>query len=338
MNFEDTAPPQFDALNGTETLVSISIGDNDTGYGDIVDDCLSNTAMTGTPCKDQYVTNGANYFVGRAQTLLSDPLGAAIDEAHRRSPHAEIWVIGYPRMVPEDVSNCAGRIDISPGDAVVVNDWQKAVNNTTRATTEAHDAYYVDVFSQSDGHDACQPVAADRWVNPKQSATPSGWSHHPTQTGHVAVASLFIDALNSPRPVRPIKPEPGATTPVGQTLGIAFGSKKVRPVTSPVASITKTQPTRNGAKLSVTLARSGSVGFLIDRAKPGRVKSGKCLSMSRRAGKGRKACTRYVPVKSAVTLALPGGSLDRLFHRSRWRQTTGRRPVSSARSPGRTVG
>ncbi|MGH2960456.1 MAG: hypothetical protein ACRDKE_12680, partial [Solirubrobacterales bacterium] len=41
MAFTDTAPPQFDALLGTETLITISIGDNDSGYGDIVSTCLN---------------------------------------------------------------------------------------------------------------------------------------------------------------------------------------------------------------------------------------------------------------------------------------------------------
>jgi hypothetical protein len=402
--YEDTAPPQFNKLNGSETLITISIGDNDSGYGDIVNNCVQNTTAA-TPCKDQYVTNGVNYFVGRANDLLSYPLGEAIDEAHTRSPNAEIWIVGYPRLFPEDVSNCPGRIGISPGDAPVVNAWQHAVNDTEKATAKAHGAYYLDVMAASTGHDACQPVAGDRWDNPEQSATPSGWALHPTLAGHTAVAALFVAAFNAPRPditapdaptvtrtspsaspttstsqtisiaaaesggtlkckldggayatctsspisltglglgphtysvtqtdaadnvsaegavswsigtVSSITPPGGlpGSSPFAQKLSITTGAKSVHPVSSKLAPITTTAPTKNGAKISVTLANAGSVEFFIDQAKPGRIKAGKCRSLSKRAGKGRKACTRYVSLPSSVTLSLSGGSTTVYF-------------------------
>lgn len=311
------APPQFDKLNGTETLVSITIGGNDSGYGTYAAACLENTNPSATPCKDNYVSNGVNALVESARNGITNRLGAAIDQIHTISPNAEVWVIGYPRMTPVDVSNCPGKIGISSGDAPVFNAWQVAINDFARAETEAHDAYYVDVFTPSEGHDGCQSNTADRWSNPGQAATTSGWSLHPTLNGQTAMASLFIDALNSPRPIRPAKPGPGGKlpTPIGQTLDIALRSKskKVRSVTSSLAPMTRTAPKRHGAKLAVTLARSATVEFLIDRAKPGRIKNRKCRSMSRRAGKGRKACTRYVRVKSKVSLALPGGTSNVYF-------------------------
>ncbi|MBJ7459267.1 MAG: SGNH/GDSL hydrolase family protein [Thermoleophilaceae bacterium] len=287
----DIAPPQANALNGTETLVTMSIGINDSGYGDIVDACLVKPTPA-TPCKDSSTYNN---FVSRANALLSSPLGDAIDEIHRRSPNAEVWVIGYPRLIPEDVSNCPGKVDISAGDALTVNAWQRALNDTERATTESHNAFYVDVFSASTGHDACQTDAAARWQNPGPSASPSGWSLHPTLAGQQAVAQLFVHAFQS------------------QTLAMKFRSKKVRSVASRLAPITTTSPKAFGARFEVTLARSGTVEFFIDRAKPGRIKGGRCRSMPGRTGRNRKACTRYKSVSSGVALALPGGSSSVYF-------------------------
>jgi nitrite reductase/ring-hydroxylating ferredoxin subunit len=210
-------PPQLDTLTGTETLVTLSIGINDSGYGDyIIPDCLSNTTSA-TPCKNKYVVNGENKLVTRANELANVPLGEAIDEIHQRSPGAEVWVIGYARLVPEDVSTCPGRIDISAGDAPVVNAWQAAVNDNEKAAAAAHGAYYVDVFSASTGHDGCQPNAADRWQNPGQNwmAGLDGWSLHPTLAGQTAVAQLFVAAYNTPRPdiTPPIAPTVTRTAP-----------------------------------------------------------------------------------------------------------------------------
>ncbi|MBJ7353990.1 MAG: SGNH/GDSL hydrolase family protein [Thermoleophilaceae bacterium] len=301
--------PQFDSLHGSETLVTITIGANDSGYGVYKDACLKNPNLNTTPCKDQYVANGVNSLVTSARNALTNRLGPAIDEIHRRAPMAEVWVIGYARLIPVDVTNCPGRIEVSAGDAPVFNAWQVAVNDYARAETESHDAYYVDVFTPSAGHDGCQSDPAARWTNPKFDAMPAnaGWDFHPTLAGESAMYQLFIDAFNSPRPIRP--PRGGnATTPIGQTLSIRFGAKKVRPVTAKVAPITSSAPSRYGAKLGVTLARSGTVQFLIERAKPGHVKNGKCRALSKRASNGRKACTRYLRLSSKVTLSLPGGS------------------------------
>lgn len=308
------AAPQFSKLNGSETLVTITIGGNDSGYGTIVNTCLKNTNPSATPCRDTYVSNGVNFLVNNAYNSISSRLGAAIDQIHSISPNAEVWVIGYVRLIPNDVSNCVGKIGVSAADAPVVTQWLEAMNNVEKALVEDHDAYYVDVHTPSEGHDACQNEPNARWAYGNDAATPPGASSmHPTVAGQLAAAGLFINAFNSPRPIRPIKPGLDGKQPIGQTLNISFGSKKVRSVSSSLAPITKTAPAKNGARLAVTLARSATVEFLIDRAKPGRIKNGKCRSMSKRAGKGRKACTRYVPVKSKVTLALPGGTSNVYF-------------------------
>jgi len=305
------AAPQFSKLNGSETLVTITIGGNDSGYGTIVDTCLKNPNPSATPCRDTYMPGGVNFLVNNVYNTISSQLGTAIDQIHAISPNAEVWVIGYVRLIPNDVSNCVGKIGVSAGDAPVVTGWLETMNNVEKAVAEEHDAYYVDVHTASEGHDACQSDPNARWAYGNEAATPSGGSSmHPNVAGQLAAASLFVNAFHSPRPVRPVKPGPDGAlpTPIGQTLGVSFRSKKVRSVRSRLAPITKTAPSKHGAKVAVKLARSGTVVFRIDRAKPGRVRNGKCRSMSRRAGKGRKACTRYVPLKSKVKLALPGGT------------------------------
>lgn len=304
--------PQFDSLQGNETLVTISIGDNDSGYGVYVNDCLKNPNLNTTPCRDTHVVNGENRLVTSARNGLTNRLGPAIDEIHRRAPNAEVWVIGYPRLIPGDANtNCPGRIEVSAGDAPVFNAWQVAVNDFARAETEAHDAYYVDVHTASAGHDGCQVDPDVRWANPKFAAMPpnAGWDFHPTLAGETAMYQLFLNAFHSPRPIR----TPRGDAPIGQTLTLKTSAKKLRAVTSKLSPISRTAPAKNGAKLQVTLARTGSVQFIIDRAKKGHLKNGKCRSLSKRASKGRKVCTRYVSLKSRVTLTLPGGTSNVYF-------------------------
>lgn len=314
--FPGNVAPQFDSLHGNETLVSITIGDNDSGYGFYVDDCLKNPNLNTTPCTDKYVENGENKMVTNTRNALTNRLGAAIDEVHRRAPNAEVWVIGYARLTPEDVSSCPGKIDISVGDGPVFNAWQVAVNEYSRAEAKTHDAYYVDVFTPSAGRDACQSDQSLRWANPKIGAFPAntGWDFHPTLVGEQAMYQLFVDAYNSPRPVRPVAGGGGPeATPIGQTMSIKLRSKKIRAVKSRISPFRTKKPKKRGAKLRVTLARSGSVKFVIDRAKRGHKKNGKCRALSKRASKGRRTCTRYVRQSSSVTLSLPGGTSSVYF-------------------------
>lgn len=304
------APPQFSKLNGSETLVTITIGGNDSGYGTIVNTCLKNTNPSATPCRDTYAPNGVNVLVSNTYDRVYAQLGTAIDQIHSISPNAEVWVIGYVRLIPNDVSNCVGKIGVSAGDAPVVTGWLEAMNNVEKAVVEAHDAYYVDVHTASEGHDACQSDPNARWAYGNEAATPSGGSSmHPNAAGQLAAASLFVNAFNSPRPIR----APRGNAPIGQTLKLKTSAKKLRAVSSKLAPISRTAPAKNGAKLRVTLARTGSVQFIIDRAKKGHVKNGKCRSLSKRASKGRKVCTRYVSLSSRVTLTLPGGTTNVYF-------------------------
>lgn len=307
----DYAPPQFDALNGSEKLVTITIGGNDSGYGTYINACLQNSNPSATPCKDAYVSGGNNALVASARDGISGRLGAAIDQIHVKSPQAEVWIVGYPRITPEDVSDCPGRIGISAGDAPVFDAWQRAVRDYAKAEAEAHDAYFVDVYAASAGHDGCQPNAADRWSNPNPAATPSGagWSLHPTLAGETAMMQLFVAAYNSPRPVRPIKDGPA---PTGQSLSIKFSAKKLRASRSRVLPFTETAPAKSGARFTLTLTRSATVTFVVERAKSGRVKNGKCRALLGRAAKGLSRCTRFVRTASAA-LPVSGGESPLYF-------------------------
>jgi hypothetical protein len=91
-------------------------------------------------------------------------------------------------------------------------------------------------------------------------------------------------------------------------MSVDFNAKKVRAATALLAPFTSAAPKKYGAKVSVTLARSGSVEFFVDRVKPGHVKNGRCRSLSARASKGRAACKRYMSFQSRTTIELPGGT------------------------------
>lgn len=289
-----TAPPQFNLLNGSETIVSMTIGGNDAGFGFVIGNCFQSSTATpsATPCRNAYGADGA--ALTKSANDMGYGLGIAIDQIHAISPNATVFVVGYPRLIPPDGAGCWGKTNISSADAPVFNVWQQSIAQVHKDIAASHDAVYVDMYDASAGHDGCQ--SSGQWTNPDKNANPN---NHPTLAGEQAMAQRLITAINTPRPGKSV---------AGQSISVAFASKRVRATTAHVAPITRAAPSKNGAKLGVTLTRAGEVRFLVDHAKPGRIKNGRCRSISRRAAKGRKACTIYLRAASPTTLTLPIGS------------------------------
>ncbi|MFT4049728.1 MAG: SGNH/GDSL hydrolase family protein [Solirubrobacterales bacterium] len=211
------APAQFDSLNGSEEIVSISMGDNDqNAYSDVVTYCFQASPgdPDATPCRDKFVSGGSNSLVTRTAVTAYD-LGVAIDHLHQRSPAATVFIVGYPRLTPPDGAGCWGKTNISAADAAVVDEWQQAVADQQASVAALHHAVYVDMYESSAGHDGCQDNAADRWSNPQSQAMSVGWNNHPTLAGEQAMAQALITAINTPR-----DPDPtGETGPTGSTGG-----------------------------------------------------------------------------------------------------------------------
>lgn len=191
------APPQFNALKGNETVVSVTIGDNDAGFGEVTETCLKASSPTATPCTDKYVTSDGNKLTEAAENLAG-PLGEALDAIHDRSPKAKIFVVGYGPIIPRDGAGCWGKVNVSDADAPVFYGWQEAITRVEKQTAEAHNAVYVDFFHAGAGHDACQ-AADQRWTNPVNGVGSAGWPVHPTIAGTRAAAAMLAKSVAAHR-------------------------------------------------------------------------------------------------------------------------------------------
>jgi lysophospholipase L1-like esterase len=188
------APPQFNALKGNETIVSVTIGDNDAGFGEVTETCLKAKSPSDTPCQAKYVTAEGNKMTEAAEAL-AEPLGEKLDAIHDRSPKAKIFVVGYGPIIPRDGAGCWGKVNVSRSDAPYFYGWQNSITETEKAIAKEHGATYVDFFNAGKGHDACQP-AAKRWTNPVNGVGAAGWPLHPTIAGTKAAAALLAKSAS----------------------------------------------------------------------------------------------------------------------------------------------
>lgn len=209
-------PPQFSAFERVDPtaevvkLVTIGIGGNDLGFGELQDKCVQEPTLTGTPCREHY--ENANH-VGDPSIdgdIIQHRLGAlrlALDHVlariHALAPEAEVLIFSYPALLPEHrdlpvaqmQDGCYPYIPILPTDAAYLREAEKALNATIRSSAEANDAHYVDWYGPSIGHDMCQPPGR-AWVNGVVLAPPS-FPVHPNLLGTRGAANAGIAVLGS---------------------------------------------------------------------------------------------------------------------------------------------
>jgi lysophospholipase L1-like esterase len=184
-------PPQFDRLDANTELVTIGIGGNDIGFSEITENCFA-PMPTGHPCQDHYVVNGHDEL--RARIAATAPKVAAVLRGIReRSPHAKILVIPYIAILPETGPGCWPQMPIAPDDVPYLRGIHKELNAMLAEQADANDAKYVDAYTPSIGHDACQlPVI--RWVEPAIPASPAA-PVHPNLFGMQGYAAAVLMRL-----------------------------------------------------------------------------------------------------------------------------------------------
>ena len=184
-------PPQFDSLDATVATISMQIGGNDIGFSEILYRCAAVLPL-GTPCRTAFTAGGVDEL-GRRITATAPKVAAALAEARRRSPQARIFVLGYPAILPEVGPGCWPLLPIAPDDVPYLRDTEKKLNAMLATQAAAAGATYVDVYTPSVGHDACQ-LPGLRWVEPLIPLSPAA-PVHPNALGMQGMATALAGAM-----------------------------------------------------------------------------------------------------------------------------------------------
>ncbi|GAA3764619.1 lysophospholipase L1-like esterase [Spinactinospora alkalitolerans] len=189
--------PQFDALTEDTTLVTLGVGGNDLGFGEILLTCVGLSAIdpTGDPCRTYYTDgDGGDRLADRL-----DETGAEVAEVlagiRERSPDATVAVVGYLQILPES-QGCWPVVPIAEEDVAYLDRTQTRLNETLAKEAANADAVFVDVFER--GHDVCS-ARDDKWVEgifPTKPAAPV----HPNETGMAEAGARVVEALGGAAP------------------------------------------------------------------------------------------------------------------------------------------
>lgn len=187
--------PQFNKLSRNVQVVTLTIGGNDIGFGDIALACVRLFPVFVTPCQNNYVHDGGD-DVSNAISATAPKVAAVLDGIHQRSPRARVYLVGYPPIVPDsgDGIECWPDVPIAYADVPWLRAKVKELNAMLQTQAVSHNATYVDTYGPFIGHDACQGF--NRWMEPIITAV-NGERLHPNATGHAQIANVVTAAINN---------------------------------------------------------------------------------------------------------------------------------------------
>jgi lysophospholipase L1-like esterase len=187
-------PPQLSALSATDTLVTVQVGGDDIGVSQIVATCatLSLTDPFGPPCTKHYTTGGTDQLA-RAVARTAPKVETVLRAIARRAPEARILLVGYPDILPVSGHGCWPKMPIARGDVPYLRGVETRLNAMLATEAAEHGATFVNTYTGSIGHDACQRRGV-KWVEgliPTSLAVP----FHPNALGEQAMARQVLAVL-----------------------------------------------------------------------------------------------------------------------------------------------
>lgn len=169
-----TTGPQIDAVSADTDLVTIGIGGNDFGIYDSLIKCQRPGLAV---CAVERLRTDARKVAGRVEQ--------AVRRIARAAPDAQVYVVGYPDILPTE-GTCAA-VGASAEVLGPVTEVAGLLNASLRKGAEAAGGSYVDMEAVSDGHDVCAKGRA--WINGPRFRAGIAAPFHPKINGMRAVAT-----------------------------------------------------------------------------------------------------------------------------------------------------
>lgn len=186
--------PQLSGVTSSTSVVTLGIGGNDIGFLDIIETCAeeSLTNPFGSPCTGHYTSGGTDQLA-EAVEATGPKVAAVLAAIHRLAPHAKLFVVGYPDILPEHNDGCWPIVPIAYGDVSYLRQTEKELNAMLAAEAAANGATYVDTYTPTIGHDVCQ-LPGTKWIEGLVPASPAA-PFHPNALGEAAMARALESAI-----------------------------------------------------------------------------------------------------------------------------------------------
>jgi lysophospholipase L1-like esterase len=181
-------PPQLDAVTADTDVVTLGIGGNDIGFTGIIENCAAYTPDGPTrsgaqTCKAYYTAGGTDELAQRIAD--TQPKVEKVLAAIKAKTTARTYLVGYPAILPE-AGTCWPQMPLTTTDFAYLRGVENQLNQMLANAAAAQGATYVDTYTPTIGHDACQlPVV--RYIEPLAPVADAA-PVHPNRAGEAALA------------------------------------------------------------------------------------------------------------------------------------------------------
>lgn len=190
------------------SVVTLTAGGNDIGFGDIVQRCASYDTCYQYREEREQLLNSIDAQYDRLVQLYDD----LSNEAGR--DRVRIYVLGYPMLV-DPGGNCAANVHLNQGELYFANELVMYLNHVIQAAAQRAGVVYVDVSEALVGARLCEADSSGLAVNGLTlgNGAPSvtgplgplaSESYHPNSYGHQLLAQALVaktQSLTIPMPL-----------------------------------------------------------------------------------------------------------------------------------------
>ena len=174
----DMIANQVPSLSTSTNLVTMTIGGNDIGFANLIEQCtLSNCATT-------LVNTTANLA-----TTLGPALNTAFSAVRNAAPNATVIVLGYPHVF--STASCFGTLGISSTEEKDADALSDALDSLISGYAATYHFTYESALVPWTGHAVCSSSA---WLN-GLNLLATGESYHPNRAGHSAGYLPLVTAV-----------------------------------------------------------------------------------------------------------------------------------------------
>ena len=181
-------------------VMTVSIGGDDIGFGDIVQKCVLphvSLHLSDSDCYNTYedrleLTQLVDRTIPRWTTLYKQLLAEA--------PGSKLYVVGYPEVVA-DTGNCALNTHLGKNELEFVEELIDYLNGSVRQAAANAGVTYVDISQALAGHKLCEAAGYDVAVNGLTAGTDAGVlglnifgkeSYHPNALGQALIEQAIL--------------------------------------------------------------------------------------------------------------------------------------------------
>jgi lysophospholipase L1-like esterase len=190
-----TNPPQLNSLAPDDSLVLLTLGGDDLGFMNVLDECmeLSFTDPWGSPCRAHYTGGGGDQLAALVRAE-GPKMTTVLAEIAARAPQARIVVVGYPDLFPAS-GGCWPAVPITDGDIAYLRGVELQLNAMLAADAKKAGATFVNTYGPTVGRDFCQPES----IRDVEGLLPGSWAlpFHPNARGQAAIAAAVLAAIRS---------------------------------------------------------------------------------------------------------------------------------------------